>query len=79
MQDQETAQSSLNNTNDATIDVAENTAAGAPDGKKEFPKWETYEKYMQGVTMDTGERPLIDIDPYYRDPKTHVKYHDWLN
>jgi len=28
--------------------------------------------------MDSGERPLIDIDPHFVDPN-HVEYHTWLN
>ena len=28
--------------------------------------------------MDTGERPLIPIKPYYRDELKHIPYQTWL-
>ena len=29
--------------------------------------------------MDTGERPLIPLDPTYRDMSTYVPYKTWLD
>jgi hypothetical protein len=48
-------------------------------GQKPFKPFSEYEKYLEGVTMDTGERPLIPLDPTYRDMSTYVPYQTWLD
>ena len=48
------------------------------NGPKQKPEWKTYEKYLSGVTMDSGERPLIPTNPLYRDDEKHMPYHTFL-
>lgn len=59
--------------------ITKEASVNIDNNVKPFPPWSNYEKYLNGITMDTGERPLIPVDPYHRDPKTHVPYHTWLD